>query len=206
MRQHLLLVFAPFERGTGGLDQFLHRGRASARGRLVGRDDQALDGVQLVNRPQRRDRDDGRAVRVRDDPGMIRHRFRIDLRHDERDRLVHAEGRGVVDHHSALRHRDGPELLRRGATRREERQVHAIERLLGELRDRHRLAGKRQLLARRTRRCERANFRVGKLALLDTGQDFDADSTGRADDGDDWLGGQAGGAQRTYTLNSGFDE
>ncbi len=124
---------------------------------------------------------------------MIRHRFRIDLRHDERNLVVHAEGRRVVDDHRALRHRERSELLRRGAAGREQREVHAVERLLVELRHRHGLAGERQLLPRGASRRERADLRVGKLALLDAAQDFDADSARRADDGDDWLGGQAGG-------------
>ncbi len=53
MRQHLLLILAPFERRRGWTRRSSSIAAAPrARGGLVGRDDQALDAVQLVDRPR----------------------------------------------------------------------------------------------------------------------------------------------------------
>ena len=55
------------EDGLGLREQLVHRLLAGARDRLVGRDHDALDPRHVVQRLQRHDHLDGRAVRIGDD-------------------------------------------------------------------------------------------------------------------------------------------
>ena len=75
-----------------------HTGSASARSRLIRRDDHALHASKLVQRPCRNQADDGRAVGIGDKAVMPLDVVGIDLGHDQRHLGIHAEGMAVVDH------------------------------------------------------------------------------------------------------------
>ena len=88
---------------AGVVEQLVHRLLAGAGGRLVSRDDDALDPRAVVQRLQGDDHLGGRAVRVGDDiPRPIAgDRLGVHLRHDQRHVFVHAELRAVVDDDAA---------------------------------------------------------------------------------------------------------
>ena len=71
MRHHLGRERPAVEIGAGRFHQLLHRGGAGAARRLIGRQDHALDAVLPVDRPQRHQRRDRRAVRIGDDALVI---------------------------------------------------------------------------------------------------------------------------------------
>ena len=58
---------------------------------MIGRGDQTMNSVLAMDRPERRDRDDRRAIRIGDDALVSERRLRIDLGNDERNRRVHAK-------------------------------------------------------------------------------------------------------------------
>ena len=80
--------------------QLVHAFLAGAGHRLIGRDDHPLDPGRVMQRLQRRDQLDGRAVGVGDDVllGGVLDGVGVHLGHDQRHVGVLAEGRGVVDH------------------------------------------------------------------------------------------------------------
>ena len=88
---------------AGLVEQFVHRGAAGSRHRLIRRDDDALYAGDVVQRLQRDDHLDGRAVRIGDDAALrvLCDRLGIYLRHDQRHVRLHAEARGVVDDYCA---------------------------------------------------------------------------------------------------------
>ena len=85
------------------VEQFVHRGAARPGNGLVGRYHNALDPSEIMQRLQRDDQLDRRAVRIGDNPAfrVLGDGLRVDLRHDQRDVGLHAEARGVVDDHGA---------------------------------------------------------------------------------------------------------
>ena len=124
---------------AGLVEQFVHRGAPGAGHRLIGGDDHPLDPGDVVQRLQRDDHLDCRAVRVGDDVSLLvlPDRLRIDLRHDQRHVGLHAEGRGVVDHHRARLRRARRERLRRLAAGRGQHdidvfEIEGVERLYSE--------------------------------------------------------------------------
>ena len=108
----------PVEVGARRFAQLFHRRGAGARRGLIRRDDHPLDAVLAVHGPQRRDRDDRRAVRIGDDALVREDRVAIDLGNDERHAGIHAKRRRVVDDDRAGLHRGRRELLRRAAAQR----------------------------------------------------------------------------------------
>ncbi|KKR74139.1 MAG: hypothetical protein UU16_C0005G0026, partial [Candidatus Woesebacteria bacterium GW2011_GWA2_40_7] len=74
---------------------------AGAGHRLVGIDDDAPDGVDLVQGVEGHDHLDGGAVGVGDNPPVPADIPDVDLRHDQRHGLVHAPGGAVIDDHGA---------------------------------------------------------------------------------------------------------
>jgi hypothetical protein len=122
----------------GGLHrQFLDGLLAGAGHRLVGADVDAGDADGIVDRLERDQHLDRRAVRVGDDAAVLvlGDRLRIDLRHHQRDVVVVAELRGVVDHHAAGRRRLGRVHRRHRGARREQADLHLREIELGEVLD-----------------------------------------------------------------------
>src|SRR3954451_21722758 len=163
------------------VQQLVDRLLARAGHRLVGRDHEALDPGRVVQRLERDDHLHGRAVGVRDDPAVAVERFRVDLGDDERHVVGHAPLRGVVDD-------DGPgldearrPLARRRAAGREDREVEALDRLVGErLHDEPAVEpAPGRALGR-----ERDDLARGERPLAQQAQHDAADLPGRADDGD----------------------
>jgi len=117
-----------------------------------------------------------------------RERLRVDLRHHQRHRSIHAKGRGVVDHRGARLHRERREAPRGGGTRGEQCDVHALEAVLTQLAHLELLAAKREPLAGRARRGEEPQLRERKAPLLEAAQQLDAHRAGGSDHGDDGWG------------------
>ena len=99
---------------------------------LVGGDDEALDAGGVVERLQRDDHLHRRAVRVGDDPVVSVERPGIDLADDERNVVLHAPARGVVDHDRPRRGEAWRPLPRGGASGGEQGDVEALDRILVE--------------------------------------------------------------------------
>ena len=123
------------------------------------------------------------AVRVGDDPLVGRRVVRVDLRHDERDALVHPPRRGVVDDGRAAGDRLGRQRLGHAGAGREEGDVDPFEGVRDGLADLHRPAVHDDLAAGRAARGEQAQLteREGSLA-----EDLDhraTDGPGGPDDG-----------------------
>ena len=85
---------------------------AGARDRLIGADDDPPDPAGVVQRLERDDHLDRRAVGVGDDPPVLRDVVRVDLGDDQRNVGVHPEGARVVDDDRAGRRRDRAPLPR----------------------------------------------------------------------------------------------
>jgi len=83
---------------------------------------QLLDGLQHDNHHDRR------AVRIGNDTTWAVQRiFSVDLRHDQRHIIVHAEGAGVVDHHSPIFRYRVCKLLTRSGTGRGKGDIHTFK-------------------------------------------------------------------------------
>ncbi len=138
----------------------------------------------IVQRLERHHHLDGRAIRIGDDAALLieRDRLRIDLGHDQRHVLVHAELRGVVDHHRAglggTRRMDRRDL----GARREQRDVDALEIEGVEIAHlEHRVVAERDLAADRARRGDGMDLGGRKLAFGENTQHLAADIAGGAD-------------------------
>ena len=77
--------------------QLFHGLRARAARALIRAHDDPFDGGDIVQRLQRDQHDDRRAVRIRDDAFVPFHVFRIDFRNDQRHIRLHAERTRIVD-------------------------------------------------------------------------------------------------------------
>ena len=169
---------------AGLVEQFVHRGAAGPGDRLVGRDDDPLDPREVVQRLQRDDHLDRRAVRVGDDAALrvLRDRLRIDLRHDQRHIRLHAEARGVVDDHGAGLCRARRKHRRHLGARRRKDDVDAAEIESVEALDLEDVVlAERDLRADRARRGQCDDIVGGKFALGERGQHLASDIAGRAD-------------------------
>ena len=130
--------------------------------------------------------DDGlyrRAVRVRDDPLVLRHRdvAGVDLRHDERHLRVHAPGGAVVDDDRAARRGDGGPLFGGLASRRKERDVNALERIFADRLHRYLFTVEDDLFARGARRGERYKLGDGEFTLFQRVEHFAPDEPRRSE-------------------------
>ena len=125
-----------------------HTGSASARSRLVRRDDHALHAGELMQRPRRNQADDGRAVGVGDKAVMPLDVVGIDLGHNQRHLGIHAEGVAVVDHDGAALDGLGQQLLGDIVTGSAEYDVAALKGLGASLFDHDLLAVELNGLAR----------------------------------------------------------
>ncbi len=105
-----------------------HSRGAAAAGRLIRGLHHALDARQIVQGLQRHHHLDGGAVRVRDHAVMPGHVAGF-TSGTTMARPRHAKRAGVVDHHGAGRGHGLAHLLRYAGTAREQRDIHAFERL-----------------------------------------------------------------------------
>ena len=107
--------------------ELVDRRRAGAADGLVGIDDHPLEAHAVAQRHQQRDELHRRAVRVGDDPVMLRGVARVDLADHERHAELHAPGVRVVDHDRATLCGFGRELARDVGAGREQGDIDALE-------------------------------------------------------------------------------
>ena len=166
------------------LAQLLDGAGARAGDRLVGRHGHVGEAGGVVQRLQRGDQLDGRAVRVGDDAAVPGDGLGVDLGHDQRHVGVHPEGARLVDDDAAARHRLGREARRGRCAGREQRQVEALERVGGQLPHLELAAGEGHPPAGGAGRRERRHL-GGREAALGQHLEHDRpDRAGGADNGD----------------------
>ena len=165
VRQHLGLIGLAVEAGAGRFHQLFHRRGAGAAGRLIGRQDHALDAVRLVDRPQRHQRGNRGAVRIGDDALVIPDAAGVDLGDHQRHIGIHPEGRGIVDHDRAGLHRDRRELPGNAAAGGKQRDVDAVKGVLVELLDQDPLPAEVDGVARRAGAGQRLELADAKPRL-----------------------------------------
>jgi hypothetical protein len=187
VRQDLRLKAPAGKAGAGRLQQFLHRGGAGAACGLIGRQDQALDAVLLVDRPQRHQRRDRRAVWNGDDTPVLPDSVRVDLGDHQRHVRVHSEGGGIVDHDGAGFGRDRRKSPGNATAGREQRDVDAVERALIQLLDHDGLPAEIDRLAGRAGARQRFQSPHRKTALVQGGDELGADGAGHAGNGDNGI-------------------
>ena len=158
----------------------VHRLRAGAGDRLVGRDPDAGEAGLLVERLEDAGERDRAAVRVGDDAAVADRAGAVHLGDDERDPVLEPVGGGLVDRDRAARDGVRDELARGAGADREEEDVDvaARERLRRRLLDRV----PADLAARRARRREDAD--VLEAVLAQQAERDGADGAGAADDAD----------------------
>ena len=140
------------EEGAALLLQLVDALLAGAGDGLVGGDHHALQARGLVQRLQDHDQLDGRAIRVGDDaaPAGLERQLdgpRVHLGDDQRHVGVHAERGRIVHHPGAGASGIRGELAGDGRAGREERDVHAVERLGPQAADGQLLTAELQLVA-----------------------------------------------------------
>src|SRR6202023_955714 len=116
---------------------------------------------------ERHRRGDGGAIGTGDNPPMSFDRVGIDLWDDEWHGWVRSKGARFSDDDGTALHGMRRELLRLGRTGREERQLHALERIRDQLLHANRLAAKADGLAGRALRRKRPQCLYGKLTLFE---------------------------------------
>ena len=128
--------------------------------------------------------DHRRAVGVGDHAVVLVRSPGVDLRHDQRHAVLHAEGRRVVDHDAARRFGRRRELPAARAAGREECDVAALERFVLQLLDLVGLAVELELLAHRAGRGEEPQRGDRETPPLEDAEDLHSDCAGSADDRD----------------------
>ena len=127
------LLYDRLARGDG-VDLLLEFGNAlcaAAGNGLVGRGDDRFQAEGTVQGRERHEGNDGGAVRIRDDAvRMILGGEGIDFGDDKRYASIHAEGGGVIDHHTTCGCGGRAEFFRDGATSAEESDVDACEAVM----------------------------------------------------------------------------
>ena len=166
------------------LEQLANALLPDARRRLIRGRDERAQAEAPVQRRDRHQRGDRRAVPVRDQVAVAGKRLRVDLGDDERDGRIHAERGRIVDAQGAGAGRGRQRLARDGGAGRGERKVDPLEPPIGERSHGHVVASEGQPLALGPRRCEREELGDGEIALLEDPDHRAADGPGRADDAD----------------------
>ena len=172
------------EHGAGLREQLVHAFLAGARHRLVGGDDDALDGGEIVQRLQRHDQLRRRAVRIGDDvlAREQRDRVRVHFRHDQRHVLVVAEGRRIIDDDAALLADLRRPFLGDVAAGRHDADVGVGKIILVERLDLQRAVAERHFRALAAPRGQRHHFAHRKAALFQYVEHFPAHIARGADD------------------------
>ena len=107
---------------------------ACAGYRLIGGGHNRFDGRDAGDGGKRHQRDNGRAIRVGNDPLFVRVSiFRVDFRHHERHIRIKAESAGIVHKHCACSLNGGCKTFCDIVFRRAEHDVHALERSVARL-------------------------------------------------------------------------
>jgi hypothetical protein len=119
------------QRCARGFAQLLHGGGPGTGGGLVRRGDDSAQAECAVQRPQRYDGDDRHAIGIGDDAAVPDDRVEVDLGHHQRHRSIHTKRGRIVDNDGA-----SPDGLRNEAARSrsacgEQRDLDALERLVG---------------------------------------------------------------------------
>lgn len=156
---------------------------ARAAHRLVGGDDQFPHAELGVQRPDRDDQRERRAVGAGDDAAWPDpYGVRIDLGHDQRNVRVQPERGGVVDDDRALGGGDRRPLRGHLVGHQEQRHVDVVEDVLGELEDLALLTAHDQLAAGRARRGDQLHLAPDIRVLREDLEHDAADRPGRSDD------------------------
>ena len=162
-----------------------HRGRAGAARRLIGRNDNAGDFRQVIERFQGDDHLDGRAVRVCDDARVPRHVARVHLGNHQGHILIHAERARVIDHDGARGNHSLAHRLGNVGACGEQRNIDALERLGGHFLHSKLTCGnvaaalEGKLLASRARRRERAHLACREVQVMQDLQELISHSARR---------------------------
>ena len=168
------------------MHQLLHRGVPLAARGLVGGHDHVLQARGVVQRFQRDDHLDRRAVGVRDDPlRAVRGRRHVHLGDDQRHGRVHPPGARVVDDHRAGGRRNRSVLARHARPCAEERNLDPRERARLQLLHGDLAPGERELRPRAAPARERDEALHGEPPLLECPQHLATDRSGRTHDGND---------------------
>ena len=127
--KNFALDFVIDENGTRLSEQFVHCFFASAGNGLIGTDDNALDGSEIMQGLKRDQHLNGGTIRVRDDValGVARNRFGVDFGHDQRNIGIHTEMRGVVDHDAARLARARGKFFGNFGTGGRQADIHALK-------------------------------------------------------------------------------
>ncbi len=115
--------------------QLVHPLDACTRTRLIGTHARAREAGGVVQWLQHHRQRDRAAVRVGDDAVVLGRAFAVHLRDDERDAVLQAERRRLVDCDRAVAHGVRDELARQGRPDGEEADVQVRERLRRRLLD-----------------------------------------------------------------------
>ena len=151
--------------------KFCHCFFAAAGHCLIRRNDNALDLCNIIERLQCHDHDDGRAVRVGNDPLMCSNRFRIDLWYDKRNFRVHAERARIIDDNRTSLHGSRSKCLA-GCAAGKECNLYILEGIIGCFLNRIILAHKLYDFACRTLGSQKLQIGKRKITLLDQVQEF----------------------------------
>jgi hypothetical protein len=172
------------EDALGLREQLVHAFLAGARHRLIGRDDDALDGGRVVQRLQRHDQLRRRAVRVGDDVllGEAGDRVRVHFRHDQRHVGVVAPGRRIVDDDAALRRRSSATIPSRHCRRPTSGRCRCRRNRSSRAPSPSASCRRRRLRCRLRREASATTSSAGKAALFQNVQHFAAHIARRADD------------------------
>ena len=136
--------------------QLLHRLGTCTRSSLVGRNNHALDGRNIIERLQSCNHLDGGAIGVGDNAARPSNVLGVNLGNNQRHIFVHTESTGIVDHHSTGIYDSLAHFLGNACTCAEQRNVDTLERFGSHLLNSKFTCGnlaaalKRKLLTRRT--------------------------------------------------------
>ena len=177
--------FAAFCQSRVLLFQFGHPLCAGAAGRLVRRHVHAADVREFFERVECHDHLNRRAVGVGDNtPGGVQGVFGVYFGNHQGNVFVHAESARIVDHQRAVLGDRFGELLRGGAARRYQRDVHAAEVVVvGEQPYGEFLAPEGVFASGAPLRTEKQQFVDGQTALFQNVHKFLANGSAGPDNG-----------------------
>jgi len=156
---------------------------AGAGDGLVGGGEDAAAAERLVERVEGHEGDGGGAVGVGDDAAVPADVLAVDLGDDERDRVVHAKGAGVVHHDASGLDSLGGELFGDAAAGAEERQINPAEGIGAQFLNGDFLPPEGDAFAGGTGRRQQRQPAEGEMPPFQCTDHFDADGARRTDHG-----------------------